>query len=54
MSIMMFDQFSAIFENTPGIDAMQNKKGERVRTATVRRDFALADSLLVGLAARPL
>jgi hypothetical protein len=27
--IMMFDQFSAIFENTPGIDALQNKKGER-------------------------
>jgi len=26
--IMMFDQFSAIFDNTPGIDAMQNRKGE--------------------------
>lgn len=28
-SIMFFDQLSAIFENTPGIDAMQNKKGEQ-------------------------
>jgi len=25
--IMMFDQFSAIFDNTPGIDAMQHRKG---------------------------
>jgi hypothetical protein len=27
--IMMCDQFSAIFENTPGIDQLQNKKGEK-------------------------
>lgn len=26
--VMMYDQLSAIFENTPGIDALQNKKGE--------------------------
>jgi hypothetical protein len=26
-AIMLFDQLSAIFENTPGIDALQNKKG---------------------------
>jgi len=25
--IMMFDQFSAIFDNTPGIDAMQHRRG---------------------------
>jgi len=25
--IMMFDQFSAIFDNTPGIDALQNRHG---------------------------
>jgi len=25
--IMMFDQFSAIFDNTPGIDALQNRQG---------------------------
>lgn len=27
VAIMMFDQLTAIFENTPGIDALQNKKG---------------------------
>jgi palmitoyltransferase len=27
--IMMCDQFSAIFENTPGIDQLQNRKGEK-------------------------
>jgi len=27
--IMMFDQFSAIFDNTPAIDAMQNRHGVR-------------------------
>jgi hypothetical protein len=27
---MMFDQFSAIFDNTPGIDAMQNRHGVKV------------------------
>lgn len=25
--IMLFDQLTAIFENTPGIDALQQKKG---------------------------
>ena len=27
VSIMMFDQLTAIFENTPGIDALQKKQG---------------------------
>jgi len=27
--IMMFDQFSAIFDNTPGVDALQNKHGAK-------------------------
>jgi len=27
--IMMFDQFSAIFDNTPGIDQLQHRKGEK-------------------------
>jgi hypothetical protein len=30
VTIMMFDQISAIFENTPGIDALQNRKGDKV------------------------
>jgi hypothetical protein len=28
-AIMMWDQLSAIFENTPGIDALQERKGQR-------------------------
>lgn len=28
--IMLFDQLSAIFDNTPGIDAMQHRKGQQV------------------------
>jgi len=28
--IMLFDQIQAIFENTPGIDALQNRTGESV------------------------
>jgi palmitoyltransferase ZDHHC3/7/25 len=29
VSIMLFDQLSAIYENTPGIDMMQNRKGKK-------------------------
>jgi len=29
VGIMMFDQISAIFDNTPGIDALQNKHGQK-------------------------
>jgi len=38
--IMMFDQFSAIFDNTPGIDALQNKHGQkRGRYASLKEVF---------------
>ena len=37
--IMFFDQISAIFENTPGIDAMQNKRGERVSVETPSPEY---------------
>jgi len=38
--IMMFDQFSAIFDNTPGVDALQNKHGpKRSRYQSLKEVF---------------
>jgi len=43
--IMMFDQFSAIFDNTPGIDAMQNRHGiKRGKYESLRDVFGEAFS----------